>query len=232
MVDGEQTTVKESKTAAPAAVTARFSYKYNNDSKLSLSLLLLGIILLLVMLSVFIVIQFGAQPKPLHFKLNSNFQIIEPSPLDQRGISDAALLNLVNDTLMKAFSFNYSNVDRQQSKLYKYFSEAAMKIYLNLLETDEDFNSITLNKYVVSVVPTAAPEIIVAKAFRGRFAWQIRVRANIIFSNAVKKSSQSVEIDFLVWRVPETESPLGILIATFTRKVTYRTGTKGLKIGF
>lgn len=234
MVDEDKPLEKDTGNngAAAPVVTSRFTYKYNKDSRGLLNLLLIGIILLLVMLIVFIVIQFSLQPKPLHFKLDEDLQIIVPAPLDQKGISDAALLNWVNSTLIQAFSFNYSNVDKQESKLYRYFSEAAMKIYMNLLNTDEDLNSISLNQYVVSIVPTAAPEIIVAKAFRGRFAWQIRVPAKINFSNALKRSSQSVVIDFLVWRVPETESPLGVLIATFTRKVTYRSGTQALKVGF
>lgn len=234
MVDETSVPTETNPTTAAADQTtaAKLSYRYNKDSNGLLSLLLLGIILLVIMLIGFIVLQFGSQPKPLHFKLDDNLQIISPVPLDQRGISDAALLNWVNSTVIQAFSFNYSNVEKQQSKLYTYFSEAAMKIYLNLLNTDEDLNSIALNKYVVSITPTATPEIIVAKAFRGRFAWQIRVPARITFSNALKKSSQNVTIDFLVWRVPETESPLGIIIATFTRKVNSRSGAQGIRSGF
>lgn len=232
MVDEQQTSVTETAKASEQTTAARLTYKYNTDSTGWLGILLIGSILLLALLIGFMVLQFGKRPKPVHFQLDANLQIIDPVPLDQRGISDAALLNWINTTVIQAFSFNYSNVDKQASKLYTHFSEAAMKIYLNLLNTDEDFNNVRLNKYVVSVVPTAAPEIIVAKAFRGRFAWQIRVPANIIFSNAIKKSSQSVTIDFLVWRVPETESPLGVLIATFTRNITSRSGTQGLRSSF
>jgi hypothetical protein len=209
--------------------TSSFSYRYYKDSAGLLSLLLLGTICLLAMIGFYIFVQFFLQPKPLHFKLGSNLQITDPVPLDQRGISDAALLNRVNQVVKDAFSFNYSNVDQQQSKLYPYFSSAAMKIYTDLLSTDEDLNSIAANKFVVSIVPTAAPEIIVAKAFKGRFAWQIRVPARVIFSNALVRSSQNVTIDFLIWRVPETESPLGILAATFTYKIDYRSAAQGIK---
>ena len=233
MVDDDLTPrTTNSKQAAEPVTKAYLSYQYNKDSSGLLNILLLGSIVLLIMLVALIVVQYIKQPQPIYFKLNKNLQIIEPVPLNERGISDAALLNWINQTVIQAFSFNYSNVEKQPARLYKYFSEAAMKLYMNLLSTDQDLNSIVANQYVVSITPTAAPEIIVARAFRGRFAWQIRVPARITFSNAIKKSTQTVVIDFLVWRVPETESPIGVLIATFTRKVTYRSGAQGLRVGF
>lgn len=217
-----------SAATSEALVTTRYTYRYHNDSMMLLKFLLLGLVILLVLLSVFIFVQLGSEPKPLYFRLNANQQIIDPVALDQKGISDPALLTWVNAMVIDAFSFNYSNTYKQEAKLAPYFSAAAMKVYLDLLATDQDFSSIAANKFVVSIIPKAAPEIIVAKAFRDRFAWQIRVPARIRFTNALMTASQDVVLDFLVWRVPETESPLGITIATFTRNIESRTGSQGI----
>lgn len=207
-----------------ALVMTRYTYRYHNDSIILLKFLLLGLVVLLGLLGFFVFVQLGTEPKPLYFQLNANQQIIDPVALDQKGISDPALLNWVNALVIDAFSFNYSNVQKQESKLAQYFSAAAMKVYLELLTTDQDLSSIAANKFVVSITPKAAPEIIVAKAFRDRFAWQIQVPARISFNNALMTASQDVVLNFLVWRVPETESPLGITIATFTRTVESRMG--------
>jgi hypothetical protein len=209
-------------------VMTRYTYRYHNDSIMLLKFLLLGLLILLGLLGFFVFVQLGSEPKPLYFQLNANQQIIDPVALDQKGISDPALLNWVNGIVIDAFSFNYSNAHKQETKLAPYFSAAAMKVYLELLSTDQDLSSIEANKFIVSISPKAAPEIVVAKAFRDRFAWQIQVPARISFNNALMTSSQEVVLNFLVWRVPETESPLGITIATFTRTVESRMGLQGI----
>jgi|JI9StandDraft_2_1071091.scaffolds.fasta_scaffold22553_2 hypothetical protein len=211
------------------SVVTRYIYRYHNDSLFTLNVLLLSLIGLLLIMVFFIFIQIGTQPQPLHFKLNTNAQIIDPVPLDQEGISKAALLNWTNEMLMDAFSFNYSNVQKQESKLHQYFSEVAMKIYLDILNTDEDLKNIGNYKFVVSITPKAAPEIIVSKAFQGRYAWQIEIPARITFSNALAKGTQDLIFNFLVWRVPESESDLGIIVATFTRKIVSRMSPQGIR---
>ncbi len=200
--------------------TIKHRLRYKLDYKNLINLLLFGLMILIGMLWMFIFVQLGTRVTPIHFKLNQNLQIIEPIPLDQEGISKPALLNWVNEALTKSFSFNYSNQDKQAAKLTEYYSEKALKIYTDMLANDEDFAAIKTDFYVVSIHPTAAPEIVTSKAFQGRYAWQIKIPALIRFSNAVKRMEQSVNMEFLVWRVPETESPIGIIIATFNRTVT------------
>lgn len=210
------------------AVT-RYTYRYHNDSISALNLLLLGIFLL-VGLTIFLsFVQLTTKPRPLHFALNDKMQIVKQVPLNEEGISTAALLNWVNEFTNKAFSFNYSNIQKQPGKMTPYFSDTALKVYNDLLTTDEDFRTLAQNQYVVSIVPTEAPEILVGKAFKDRFAWQVRVRASIIFSNAQVRGSHDVDLDFLIWRVADTAYPLGISVATFTRTIKARTGAQSVR---
>lgn len=221
----------QERTAQPteAMTVTRYTYRYHNDSVNTLNILLLALVFLIAMLGFFIFVQLGTNPKPLHFKLNAQQQIIDPVPLDKEGITTAALLNWVNEFVMKAFSFNYSNIDKQKSKLEPYFTDQAMQIYNNLLVTDEEFLNMIPNKFVVSVVPKQAPEILVGKAFQDRYAWQIELPVTIVFSNAALRATQDITFDFLIWRVPETESELGVMVATFTYRITSRSGIQSIK---
>lgn len=209
----------QNNTPNDAMSVAKYTYRYHNDSLNVLNFLILGIVALIVLLALFIFVQIGTKPKAIHIPLNANLQLTTPVPLNKEGISTAALVNWVNEIVMKAFSFNYSNIKRQEAKMSPYFSDVAMKIYLDLINTSEAFQIVTENKFVVSVVPKSTPDILVGRAFNDRFAWQIRVPVQIIFNNALVRSSQDITFDFLVWRVPETESELGILVATFTYKM-------------
>ncbi len=214
--------------AEPTAGTSRFVIAYKRDSRALLNILLLALVAILALSGLFIFIEFGTNPSPLHFKENANRQIIEPVPMDQPGISKPALLNWVNEMVSDAFNFNYSNIDKQPAKVYDYFSDVAMKQYLDLLQNDQDFQLIPEYKFVVSVTPLEAPEIVTEKAFRGRYAWQVRAKIAIVFSNGIRRGTQTNTFDFLVWRVPETENPLGITIASFTRAINGRTALMGI----
>lgn len=212
-----------------AEVVVKQVVAYHNESRKKLSLLLLGVLILIGLLSTFIFLQFVIRPKPVHFNLNNNLQIIDPIPLNQEGITKSALLNWINEVLMEAFSYNYSNQDKQRAKLAPYMSEAALDSYVRLLEIDEDLSEVKELRYVVSIQPKAAPEILVSRAFRDRYAWQIRIPARVNFTNALVKQSQQVIVEFLVLRVPETESPLGILIAGINFKVQSRTNREAVR---
>lgn len=214
--------------AEQVAVT-RYTYRYHNDSIGALNILLLGI-LVLVGLTIFLsFVQITTVPSPVNFSLNDKLQITPQVPLSEEGISNAALLNWVNEFVNKAFSFNYSNIQKQPAKMQPYFSDAAMSIYTDLLVNDEDFRTLADKQYVVSIVPTDAPEILVGKAFNNRFAWQVRVRASIIFSNALVRGSHDVDLDFLIWRVSDISYPLGVSVATFTRTIKSRTGAQTVR---
>lgn len=202
----------------------RYVYKYHNDSITKLNFLLLGMVLLIVLFVLLMILQMTTKPKPIHFELNDKQQIIKTVPLYEEGISTAALLNVVNEFCTKAFSFNYSNIKKQNGKLEPYFSQNALKQYNDLLNNDEDFKNLERDQFVVSIVPTAAPEILVGKAFQDRYVWQIRVHANIFFTNALMRKSQEVELDLLIWRVDDINFPLGINVAAFNRKIISRSG--------
>lgn len=210
-------------------IPTRYTYRYHIDSIYSLNLLLLGLVSLVGLFFLLIFLQLHTDPKPLYFKLNDNFEIIDQVPLNEEGISTPALLNWVNELSIQAFSFNYSNVAKQRAKLAPYFSNNALKIYETLLSSDEEFKRLAEDQFVVSIVPKSAPEILVGKSFQDRYAWQVRVVAEIIFSNALIKGSNDVVLDFLIWRVEDAQFPLGINVATFTRTIKGRSGAQAVK---
>lgn len=218
--------------APGTADIVRHNSRYRSDSIGALSVLMLGLVLLVGMMVFFVFVQLGTRPSPKYFKLNENLQIIEPVPLDQEGISKAALLNWISAMVIDAFSYNYSNQHKQAFNMKEYFSETAMQIYLKYLQTDPDFIAVAEYKCVVSVRLKSAPEVITGKEYRGRYAWQIRVPMQLRFSNAMIRSTQDMTMDILVWRVPETDSPLGVTIGSFTTKTTARTGMQAVQRGF
>ncbi len=228
--EGDTISTESEDSVAPEPLTVvKQIAGYAQESSSMLSILFLSVLALVALLIMLVFAQLVSNPSPVNFRLNNNLQIIDPVPLDEEGISTAALLNWVNNLLIDAFSFNYSNQDRQGDKLVDYMSDTALNSYLRLLTTDENLSSVKEMRYVVSVKPEEAPEILVSRSFRGRYAWQISVPAVIKFQNVLVRQSQRIEVEFLVLRVPETESPLGIKVANFNYKVNSRSSRSNIR---
>lgn len=213
-------------------IIVRQRIRYPQDHTRSLAFMMLGLVLLGALLLLYIFVQFSTRLEPETFQLTENMQLIQPMPLEVESIGKPQLLNWVNEALMTAYSFNYSNIDRQESRVKPFFGTNALQVYLDMLRLDEDFAAVAAKFYVVSIRATGTPEILTSKAFKGRYAWQIRVPAQITFSNALYVNTQDVAFEFLIWRVPETESPLGIIIASFSRQVLGRSGVRSTNAFF
>jgi hypothetical protein len=220
------------KTADVAQLyTVKHRIRFSIDNQALLGILLLGILVLIIIIFLFMFVQLSTRTLPLHFKANDQMQIIPPVPLDQEGISKASLLNWVNSIMMEAFSFNYSNQDKQAGKLAPYFTDDAMKQYLDIINNDDDFKTVKTDYYVVSAVATSTPEILTSKAAKGRYAWQIQLPARITLSNAKFTKVQEVTFEFFVWRVTELEAPQGVILGSFDHQITNRYQKKSFRTG-
>ena len=166
--------------------------------------------------------QLGTAPDPLRFYVNENEQFIEPVPLDKPSLSQAALINWLTDLLTQAFSFNYSNQSKVESILQDYLDSRGLETYRAMFENDRDLKTIKEKKMVVSVQLTASPEVVRESVVRGRYMWQIRAPIRIVMRNALISSMQERKMEFLIWRVPETDAPIGVRVTRFSAQLTRR----------
>lgn len=177
---------------------------------------------LMGMISFFIFTQVMAVPNPIYFKLTTDDQIIEQVPLDLPAISNAALLNLVNEAVNQAYTFNYRNLKNQVDILKPYFDERGLTSYVKVLREDENMSAVVPDKLIVSAKVQKAPQVVREGNLKGRYTWQIKFPLLVRYENKSILRRQEMDMDIIVWRVPETVSPNRVKITTIRTEIKQR----------
>lgn len=201
-------------------IKLRQGYKADSVSKLWLLSILQ--IVSISLTGLFIFMQINSRPDPLFFDVTKHEQVIDPVPLDEPSITDAALLNIVNEAINLAYTFNYKNISDQANKLKDYFDDRGMKTYVKVLQEDDTMKRVVPDKLIVSMKANKAPQIVREGSFKGRYTWRIQIPVSVRYENKEKLIRSEVEVDVVVWRVPEIISPNGIKITTIRAKVKNR----------
>lgn len=137
-------------------------------------------------------------------------------PLDQPGITTADMLQWAVEAVNTAYSFNFVDYRKVLLDVRGYFTKTGYQHYLKALTDSNTIQAVTTNKFVVSVTPTSAPIILREKPTpEGYYAWQISLPVDVNFQSSIKESMQHLVLTMTIVRVPFSESPDGIAIASF-----------------
>ncbi|MGD0465972.1 MAG: DotI/IcmL/TraM family protein [Gammaproteobacteria bacterium] len=189
----------------------------NSFSKDSLVWLRLVIVIQLIFLGcqiAFIVIQFNNKPEPVYFSLNKNDQLINATPLEQPGLTDAELLNWVTEAMIVSFSFNYHNYENISEKIDEYFDSAGIASYLKMITEHKQIQQVVDKKLILSGRPTAAPRVVQDGVVDGRYAWQVLLPFILKFNNQKTKVDTELTLNILIVRTPEQQASLGVKIVS------------------
>jgi intracellular multiplication protein IcmL len=189
----------------------------NSFSKDSLVWLCLVIVIQLIFLGcqiAFIVIQFNNKPEPVYFSLNKNDQLINATPLEQPGLTDAELLNWVTEAMIVSFSFNYHNYENISEKIDEYFDSAGIASYLKMITEHKQIQQVVDKKLILSGRPTAAPRVVQDGVVDGRYAWQVLLPFILKFNNQKTKVDTELTLNILIVRTSEQQASLGVKIVS------------------
>lgn len=207
-------------TTAENSTPVRHVNNYLSDSRLLISFVLLLQVATIAGILLLASILYYKSPGQKEFILNDNNQIISPIPLNEEGITQAELNNWINDCAQIAFNFNYSNQQKSLLILREYMSEKSIESYKKYFKSDRLLSSIEKDKRILSMLALSAPRVINDGIIQNRYAWKISMDVQFNANNAKGNSKQTRTLEFLVWRVPETESDLRVKIVNFSMKAT------------
>lgn len=189
--------------------------KFQYEDAKKLRMVIFFQIATIIALVLFIYTDHTNKPKPLHFYVNENNQLINPLPLNKPGISNAAISNWLSEAIMNAFGFNYKNFETKFDKLKTYFSKNGFEQFVNAFRTNPMLSGVEANKLIVSVRILEAPEILQDGIVKGKYTWNIKLPVLVTLQNELVRRGVRLDIETIVTRVPEIISPMGILIDDF-----------------
>lgn len=203
--------------AKTRAVTLNRDYVW--DHILLLTLILVLQICLSVSLGWFVIYHSLSRPQPIIFQATANKQIIAAVSLDAPGMDSAAILNWAVEAVRVMYSFNYHSIDRHSAKISPYFDKRGLDRFFTIMNEDPNLNLVKSDKLIVSIKAMEAPKIITEGKIDGRYAWRISLPMAIRYESASIARHQEIKVDLYVWRVPETEAPIGVKITNLNLEV-------------
>ncbi|MBS0286295.1 MAG: DotI/IcmL/TraM family protein [Proteobacteria bacterium] len=150
----------------------------------------------------------------LIFPTTADGKLFYPTPLSDPFLSTPALLEWAVESVISAYTFNFVNYEQIITNSSVFFTKSGYQDYRRTLIESNIANSVDRNKYVLSIVPTNAPNILKEKPTPdGNYSWQIQFPIMMTFQNVRETQKSEWIITMAIERVPLTDSPNGVAIA-------------------
>lgn len=195
--------------------------KFQHEDKKKLQLVILFQLGLITALLFLIVTDWNTKPQPVYFQENSTGQLIDPVPVNKPTLNNAAIINWFAQAMMATYSFNYKNQDLRFIKLKQYYTQNGYNKFIATFKKNKNLSNIDRDKLVVSMKILEAPEFLQDGVVGGIYSWNIRMPILVRLQNQVFNKTVALNLEAIVIRVPETVSPIGVLIDDFVAINTF-----------
>lgn len=142
---------------------------------------------------------------------------ILPTNLPIQSINE--VLTWGTQAVTQSFTLAFANYQQQLDDDQVNFTEAGWIGFQRALKQNKLLDTVISQQLVTSVVPTAAPVITSQGLMDGNhYGWHVQLPILISFESASARNSQTMTVDMVIVRRPETENPRGLGIAQIIAK--------------
>ena len=211
--EGLQVSVSQ---AAETKAIAIEQERYHQDKSISIIILVFFSIALTVsLLGLIILLRDSAVPPPIYFNAMPNGALFPEKPLDQPSLEINELLNWITEAMMQSHTLNFIDYNTVLEAASIYFTKEGYESYKNALAAANIMGTVTSKKYVLTAVAKDAPQLLLDKAFAGRYMWKIKIPMQFRYQNFRTNYATLFDITLIVMRVPTEQSPNGVLILKY-----------------
>lgn len=152
------------------------------------------------------------QPPPKIFRVEKEWRVLAPVPLDQPYLTTPDLLQWVSNVLPKSFAFDFINYNDQLKAISQYFTNEGWNIFLNQLNIYANYNKVQTYKMFVSAAPAGAPFIFNQGPVQetGVYGWWVQMPLVINYSGYSGANAQTLSLQVLVVRVSTLNNLNGV----------------------
>lgn len=170
-------------------------------------------------LAVFGLVVLAIRPiNPVYFATSDDGRLVPIVPLSRPIMSNTALDNWVTTAVTKSLQISFSSYKSDIASAQQFFTPDGWKSYTTALTAGQLLDSIVTKRYNQFVVPNGAPVLIstdgaVNSDGVAYWVWQVPVSVTLVSADATGTTSHVITVT--VVRIPETENPSGLGIASF-----------------
>jgi intracellular multiplication protein IcmL len=201
----------------------RFNSNYYRDK----FQILVRVLLLMIVLNAILVCAVGylylSRPKdPAKFYASNTYNglVTRLYPLSSPMVKPAKLLDWAQQTVIAAYTFNFTNYRDVFSQLQKSFTGNGWKEYNKILQDSRILDTIINKKLFMSAEAVQKPILISDGVIDGHYAWTVQVPIRVTYKLAATGNGQPVQQSFnvtvIIVRMPNIDNPEEIAINHFS----------------
>ncbi len=150
----------------------------------------------------------------LKFPTTPEGKLMYPTPLSEPFLSTAALLEWGVQAIVDSYSFNFINYEQIITNSSVFYTKAGYQNYRRSLIESNIVNAVDRKKFVISVVPTSAPNILKeSRTPDGYYSWLIQFPIAMTYQNLRETQRSGWIVTMAIQRVPLSDSPDGVAVA-------------------
>lgn len=155
-------------------------------------------------------------PPPQYFAATPDGRIVHEHPMSDPVLSDAKVLAYVSNVTQVIYQRDYIHWQAQLQTISNYFTPAGWRNFISTLKASNNLNTLTNFKMVTKVQLTGVPQILRKGVISGHYSWVVKVPVLVQYlSPAHSTISQSLDITYIIIRVPVQDNPDRIAINNF-----------------
>lgn len=198
---------------ALVAVKLRRDFYRDGYRRCQLLCLILAII---IAIETFGLLHMVAKPVQVqYFATDAQGRITRLHPLSQPLVSKEALLSWVNQSIVRAYTYNFVSYRKQLQALSDMFTPEGWTQFQAALVRTRNLETVIAQQLVATAVATGAPVIEDQRVIAGRYSWRVSMPVLVKYQSSGKNYSQSLVVRVIVQRVPVYTNPKGISIVQF-----------------
>jgi len=159
-------------------------------------------------------------PEPLYFFTDSHANLIQDTPLSQRAMPDADLMDFTARAVLAVYNFDYVHYHETLSReASPHFTVNGWNGVVTAIEATRNLDEIKANSMVVSAKALASPTMQNAALVGDHLAWSIRLPIHVTYANAKESRGMDLVVTAIAVRVPTVFHPDGVAIDSFVADV-------------
>lgn len=202
----------------------RFNINYYRDKFRRLAVILFLMVIINAILVCAVGYLYFSRPKdPDRFYASNTYNgvVTRLYPLSSPIIKPAKLLDWAQQTVIAAFTFNFTNYRSVFSQLQKSFTPDGWKDYTNMLQSSRILDTVTNKNLFMSAVAAQKPILITDGVIDGHYAWTVQVPIVVTYKQgtngaAAQPTQQTFNVTVIIMRMPNIDNPEEIAINHFT----------------
>lgn len=152
------------------------------------------------------------KPVPVQFNVDNEWRTLPLISVDKKYLTDSELVQWVSEVLPATLRYDFVNYKTELDNSKQNFTQEGWTKFSEILNNFISYDAIQNSKLFVNATLASAPIILNQGLLQGRYAWWVQMDIEINYINFEKTSTQGLQVQALIVRIPTLQNLDGVSI--------------------